>query len=98
MHLKHHIDMITPGIALVPRSRISARSSNVVSKSNSEILARAPKFKPLHSNMTFPTSNNLTGCDKFTDVACLRALYDIHYEPKHTDRNTFAIGTSYILK
>lgn len=87
-HVREHVDFLTPGVALVPRTRISKRASS----SKSAEITRPPKFMPLSSQASFPTSKNLSACDEMITPDCLRALYNINYEPKHTDKNTFAIA------
>ncbi len=35
---------------------------------------------------------SLANCDQFITPECLRALYDFHYIPKATEKNSYGIG------
>jgi hypothetical protein len=37
---------------------------------------------------------SLDTCDEIITPDCLRALYNFHYTPHETEKNTFGIGTS----
>ncbi|KAJ6624427.1 subtilisin-like protein [Mycena sp. CBHHK59/15] len=81
-HISKHIELIQPTVHFnyrVAAPRSQKRSVNT-------------PFSNLKTNgvkVNVPPS--LTSCDEFITPDCLRALYNIHYTPRETKKNSFGI-------
>jgi tripeptidyl-peptidase I len=48
---------------------------------------------PKQASIPVAITPSLENCDEIITLDCLRALYNINYKPRSTDKNTFGIGS-----
>ncbi|KAJ7200325.1 subtilisin-like protein, partial [Mycena pura] len=85
-HVQEHVDLIKPTIQFnhhVRSPKFGKRSSTPLSTNiKSTIKTNGVKVN---------TNPDLATCDEVITLDCLRALYNFHYTPSQTSRNTFGI-------
>lgn len=91
-HMVEHIDLVKPTVHLTGRvanpSKFRKRSlDNTRPSLGNPNSGNGPK-----TNGRKPTTNlTLADCDQFITPICLQTLYNIHYKPVSTNKNTFAV-------
>jgi tripeptidyl-peptidase-1 len=86
-HVREHVDLIKPTVQFnhrVPAPRLKKRTIT-------------PPSTNLKTNgVKVNKELSLDTCDEIITPDCLRALYNFHYTPRETKKNTFGIGESII--
>ena len=91
-HIREHIDLIVPTVnfdaKLAPRTNLNSHQKRATrSQPGSPLsLAKTNGKKADHDPGT------LANCDQQITPDCLRALYNFHYTPVATDKNSYGIG------
>lgn len=91
-HIREHVELIKPTVHFVhrlPENPSPLRKRDNLGAPNS---SNGPKTNGV--KVTDFGLLSLENCDKFTTPDCLRALYNINYEPCVPNNNTFGIGVS----
>ncbi|KAL4071280.1 peptidase S8/S53 domain-containing protein [Scleroderma yunnanense] len=87
-HVSNHVDFVLPSVHF--DAHLDRRDAN----NGPEIKIGVPG-SGFEGPKTTGTFNNfftdLEHCDTDTTPACLRALYDLYYEPQATDKNSYGI-------
>ena len=87
--LKNHIDLIAPTVHMNTIVKASPRPKKLRRRGpSSDISPKRYKLlgKPMNPNQPLP------GCDVGITIDCLRALYNFHYTPKATEKNSYGVG------
>ncbi|KAH9902554.1 subtilisin-like protein [Cubamyces lactineus] len=88
-HVSKHVDLITPTIHFDKQVRRSVESRSANSKPGS--LGTRP-VSPKTKGAIKTIYNDLDKCDVQITPDCLRALYNFHYDPVATDKNSIGVG------
>jgi tripeptidyl-peptidase I len=87
-HLTEHIDMIKPTVHFNHRA-----PDHVASRKRSGGLGKPGiGTGPKTNGQKVKITPSLENCDEMITPDCLRALYDVHYKPVETKKNTYGIG------
>ena len=87
-YLREHIDLIRPTVHFNHRP-----SPNALLKRTGGLGRPSSGRGPKQANFPVGITPALETCDQVITLDCLRALYNINYTPKSTDKNTFGIGS-----
>ncbi|KAJ7659862.1 subtilisin-like protein [Mycena rosella] len=83
-HIQEHIDLIKPTVQFNPHAVAPRLRKRAVNHLNTNIKLKTTGVKGNND----PT---LDTCDEIITPDCLRALYNFHYTPRETKKNTFGI-------
>lgn len=92
-HVREHIDIILPTVnfdaKILPRSipKFGARKGASIQ----------PFVKTDGRQAKGSSRGSLANCDQEITPDCLRALYNFHYEPQATDKNSYGIGVQILF-
>ncbi|KAJ7119731.1 subtilisin-like protein [Mycena epipterygia] len=81
-HIQEHIDLIKPTIQFNHRVAAPKSKKRSINHPSTNV-----KTNGVHVN----TKTSLATCDQIITPDCLRALYNFHYTPSQTKKNTFGI-------
>ncbi|TDL20636.1 subtilisin-like protein [Rickenella mellea] len=91
-HMRDHIDIIKPTVHLTGRiANPSQLRKRQIKDSNHRLGSVNSGNGPKTNGQKPSTTLTLADCDQFITPVCLQALYNIHYRPLSTKRNTFGI-------
>jgi tripeptidyl-peptidase I len=96
-HVREHIDIILPTVnfdaRILPRSNLPRSNPNPTLTPAHKGAAVHPLVKTEGKQATGIGHGSLANCDQEITPDCLRALYNFHYTPVATDKNSYGIGT-----
>jgi tripeptidyl-peptidase-1 len=84
-HIQEHIDLIKPTIQFNPHAAAPRGKKRAVNHPVSTLKTNGVKVNK---------QATLSTCDEIITPDCLRALYNFHYTPRETEKNSFGIGAS----
>lgn len=82
VHVQEHVDLIKPTVQFNPHPVEHPLKKRAVSRPFTNVKTNGVKVQK---------STNLDTCDEIITPDCLRALYNFHYTPRETKKNTFGI-------
>ncbi|KAF8194430.1 subtilisin-like protein [Mycena galopus ATCC 62051] len=83
-HVQEHIDLIKPTVQFNHRAPPTPRSNR--KRSTPPVTTLKTTGVKVHQELS-----SLDTCDEMITPDCLRALYNLHYTPRETKKNTFGI-------
>ncbi|TFK74739.1 subtilisin-like protein [Pluteus cervinus] len=84
-HIQEHVDLIKPTVHFNHRPKPQQKIKRAGNIGQPGINGPKQSSKKVH------ITPSLENCDQFITLDCLRALYDFHYTPVATHKNTFGI-------
>jgi tripeptidyl-peptidase-1 len=82
-HVQEHIDLIKPTVQFNPHAAAPRGKKRAINRPSTTLKTNGVK-------VTKPAST-LSNCDNIITPDCLRALYNFHYTPRETKKNSFGI-------
>lgn len=87
-HIVPHVDFVTPSIHF--DAKLTRRGSTESTRSIGQPgVGLGPKTS---GKLEAPLPSDLSTCDQYTTLDCLRALYGLEYTPSATGSNSYGIG------